>query len=564
MTRRILCGITVFLLLLAAFCPAGGLVSQSAADLLSFEWHTEEAGITISITENSNGSQVLFLPGACDGTLTAVLNGGADVYWDGKLLEDGDLLDVSGWIGKTARVTGEGIGETEVRVMRGSAVSSLFFRIAEEDWKRVHNNKRLDIQNEMSLVMVNAAGSTEVSDTLTSFHMHGNSTVYGLKKPYQFKLQHKASLDGMGKGKTWMLLANWFDVSLVRNQITFDLCRELGLSGTPDCSQVDVYFNGKYNGTYLLTEKIQLRKDRLEISDMEEELEALNGDGISDAKRLASNRYATNVLKYFDVQEPQDITGGFLLEIEKALHFTKNERDAGFVTDGKMCIVIKEPSRPGLQAANYIADLVNQFHNAVLAKDGICPATGKLYSEYIDMHSFAVKIAVEELSANYDVRAGSQFMYKDSDRVDSLLYAGPGWDYDLTYGNKEDGLLNPLRRDYVYNRSNATSQLYHYLLDHRDFASYTRRVFEQEMLPAVEILLGKRKAPEGSALRSLREYRAAVRDSAEMNFTRWNTRLIADITDGSGRTFADAADYLRDWIARRSGMMESEWLVGGN
>ena len=432
MTRRILCGITVFLLLLAAFCPAGGLVSQSAADLLSFEWHTEEAGITISITENSNGSQVLFLPGACDGTLTAVLNGGADVYWDGKLLEDGDLLDVSGWIGKTARITGEGIGETEVRVMRGSAVSSLFFRIAEEDWKRVHNNKRLDIQNEMSLVMVNAAGSTEVSDTLTSFHMHGNSTVYGLKKPYQFKLQHKASLDGMGKGKTWMLLANWFDVSLVRNQITFDLCRELGLSGTPDCSQVDVFFNGKYNGTYLLTEKIQLRKDRLEISDMEEELEALNGDGISDAKRLASNRYATNVLKYFDVQEPQDITGGFLLEIEKALHFTKNERDAGFVTDGKMCIVIKEPSRPGLQAANYIADLVNQFHNAVLAKDGICPATGKLYSEYIDMHSFAVKIAVEELSANYDVRAGSQFMYKDSDRVDSLLYAGPGWDYDLT------------------------------------------------------------------------------------------------------------------------------------
>ena len=59
------------------------------------------------------------------------------------------------------------------------------------------------------------------------------------------------------------------------------------------------------------------------------------------------------------------------------------------------------------------------------------------------MDSFAKKIIVEEFTANFDVRAGSQFMYKDADSVDSRLYAGPGWDYDLTYGNKDDGVRNP-------------------------------------------------------------------------------------------------------------------------
>ena len=547
------------LILILLLCTASGFAAvPNIGDELGFLWETDGQRLMLVPVETREGT-ALFLPGGCDGNLTVVIPKEREFSWEGKTLRNGDATDFSAWIGKTANVT-LGPWSFPVKVMRGSAISALFFRITEEDWNRVSNNRNRDIREQASLVMVNAKGETEVSDTLTSFHLHGNSTAFGQKKPFQFKLEKKASLDGMGKGKTWMLLANWFDISLLRNQITFDLCRELGLSGTPDCSQTDIYVNGAYRGTYLLTEKIQLKKNRLEITNMEDELEKLNGKEISSARRLGSSRHATKVLKYFDVTEPEDITGGFLLEIEKALHFTNNEENAGFVTDGKMCIVIKEPSQPGLQAANFIAGLVNDFHNAVLAQNGVNPSTGKAYSDYIDIHSFAAKILVEEFSSNYDVRAGSQFMYKDSDRVDPLLHAGPGWDYDLTYGNKEDGNLNPLRMDYVFNRSSATSQLYHYLLTHSDFRKYTRKLLEEEGIPAMEILLGKKKAPEGCAVKSLREYCDAVRDSAEMNFTLWNPRLVSDITDRSGRTFSEACDYLTDWIEQRSGMMRSEWL----
>ncbi len=551
--RRSVIFLFVFLPLLFCAAVAG---ANTRTQPVGFIWNIAGERIRIVSVETREG-QVLFLPGACDGHLIA--GGDRGMQWNDTAVAPGSELDVSAWIGKTVEVQVDH-QRFPLKIMRGSAISSLFFTLTEEDWTRVSKNRQLDIRQEASLVMVNARGGKEVSDTLTSFHLHGNSTVFGQKKPFQFKLSARESLDGMGKGKTWMLLANWFDISLIRNQMTFDLCRELGLAGTPDCTQTDVYVNGAYLGTYLLTEKIQLKKGRLDITNMEDALEQLNPD-IASAKRQGSSRHATHVLKYFDVKEPEDITGGFLLEIEKALHFTQNEEDAGFVTDGKMCVVIKEPSQPGLEAANYIAALVNDFHNAVLSGNGVNPATGKAYTAYMDMHSFAAKILVEEFSANYDVRAGSQFMYKDSDKVDPLLHAGPGWDYDLTYGNKEDGLRNPRKRDYVYNRSNATSQLYHYLLTHADFRAYARQLLDRELVPAAEILLGRRPAPEGSALKSIRTYLNSIRDSAAMNFTLWNPRLVGDITDESGRTFEDAGAYLKDWVEQRFEMMQAEWLL---
>ena len=539
-----------------------GLAAGSAADELSFVWETDGCRLSITLTEKKDGSLTLFLPGSCDGLLRVRLNGSDSIRWQGQTMKNGDVQDFSRWIGTESEVFFPDTGKTfRIQIMRGSEIPALFFRISEDDLKRIHGNKNLDIRGDAALIMLDASGTAEVSDSLTSFHMHGNSTVFGQKKPYQFKLARKASLGGMGKGKTWMLLANWFDISLIRNQMTYDLCREMGLSGTPDCRQADVWINGAYNGTYLLTEKIQLKKDRLEITNMEDRLEELNGEALSGAARKASSGKPVNILHYFDVREPEDVTGGFLLEIEKALHFSQNKEDAGFVTDGRMCVVVKEPSQPGPEAVKYIAGLVNDFHNAVLSKNGINPATGKYYSEYMDMHSFAAKIIVEEFSANYDVRAGSQFLYKDSSLVDDKLYAGPGWDYDLTYGNKEDGVRNPLKKDFVYTRSNDTSQLYHYLLTHSDFTAYTRKVFEEELVPAGEILLGLREAPAGSQLKSIRTYRAEIRDSAAMNFTRWNAKTVADITDSSGRTFEDAGNYLEDWVRQRFGMLREYWLL---
>ena len=566
----LLTGLAILLMSLAATAyGAGGTITPS----VRLCWTVDGREISVNLFERKDNSLYLFLPGALKGQdPTLYIDGDAEIVCEENTYRHGSVFPAQQYLGQTVQASMYGGRRVfQIRILQGSEIPVLFFSIEKDDLRRITNqydrvnkNKNADVRKHAELVMLAGDGSINAAETITSFRTHGNSTFFGNKKPYQFKMEHKVALAGMEKNKKWMLLANWFDISLVRNQLTFDLCREIGLTSTPDCRQADVYINGAYYGTYLLAEKIQLKKGRLEITDLEETLEELNGkDAYASAKwkKGRGGEFAQS-LRWFDLSsEPEDVTGGYLLEIEKALHYKLMENVAGFITDHSMRIVIKEPSHAGRREVEYIASLVNDFHNAVFRKDGVSPKTGKYYADYIDMRSFALKIAVEEFCENYDVRAASHFMYKDRDSVDSHLYAGPGWDYDLTYGNKDDGMHNPLKEDYVYLRSSEDGYLYHTLLTHADFRAETRRLFEEVFVPAAEVLAGKREPAAGSTLKSVSAYQDEIRESAVMNFTRWIPRSIGDVWDGSGRTFEDSGAFLFSFIDQRLEMLKEKWLV---
>lgn len=47
----------------------------------------------------------------------------------------------------------------------------------------------------------------------------------------------------------------------MRNYITYKAYQDLiGIDYVPKCEFVDVYLNGRYNGIYILVERIQLKK----------------------------------------------------------------------------------------------------------------------------------------------------------------------------------------------------------------------------------------------------------------------------------------------------------------
>ena len=62
----------------------------------------------------------------------------------------------------------------------------------------------------------------------------GNGTWNMSKNPYKVKLQDKVNLFGMGKSKTWVLLANYYDDSLMRNRLVSWLGEMTGLEYTPE------------------------------------------------------------------------------------------------------------------------------------------------------------------------------------------------------------------------------------------------------------------------------------------------------------------------------------------
>ena len=93
----------------------------------------------------------------------------------------------------------------------------------------------------------------------------GNYSWSFQQKPYNLKLAEKTDLLGMGSAKKWVLVPTYSDKTLLRNFITLNLAVDMGMQNSPEAKFVDVYINGKYNGLYVLTEKIQIHKNRVNI-----------------------------------------------------------------------------------------------------------------------------------------------------------------------------------------------------------------------------------------------------------------------------------------------------------
>ena len=85
--------------------------------------------------------------------------------------------------------------------------------------------------------------------------IRGNSTAMGYKKPYALKLQTKAHmLDG--GDKKYILLANCFDPTMIRNFLALSMAKEMEIPYTPTFKFVNLIINGKRKGLYLLTDSV--------------------------------------------------------------------------------------------------------------------------------------------------------------------------------------------------------------------------------------------------------------------------------------------------------------------
>jgi hypothetical protein len=116
---------------------------------------------------------------------------------------------------------------------------------------------------------VTVSGDT-ISDSLDleTIAVRGNSTADKAKKPYKLKFEDKQKPFGMKSDKTWILLANYGDWSLIRSKVAWDLGNALsGLQWTPKSTFTELFINGKYLGSYQLVESIKIDKNRVPIDD---------------------------------------------------------------------------------------------------------------------------------------------------------------------------------------------------------------------------------------------------------------------------------------------------------
>lgn len=259
----------------------------------------------------------------------------------------------------------------------------------------------------------------------------GNSTWMANKKPYKIKLDKKQNLLGMGQNKHWVLLANYYDISMLRNKITYWLGRELGMEFTPKCEFVNVIMNGEYLGSYYLCEHIRLGENRVDIDDLEKD----------DATMHAT--------------DPETISGGYLLSMYPA----GDEEGQQIVTSRDMRLLIESPSFEDYlneTQLNYIRDYVQKTEDAIYGEN-FRDESGKSYKEYMDVAAAVDYYWIQEISMNGDgFGSGSTYLYK---KRNGKLYWGPLWDFDYVAWGATEYMGNNVS-GYYHNGSTWFGQLF--------------------------------------------------------------------------------------------------------
>lgn len=299
-----------------------------------------------------------------------------------------------------------------------------------------------------------------------TIRIRGNATAGYPKKPYKIKLSEKAEILGMPKNKSWVLLANYCDKTLMRTAIGFKTSELLNLSWTPKAEFVELIINDEYLGNYLLTESVKEGKNRVDIND--------------DVKK-----------------------GDYGYLIEKDGYYASEP--VWFVTsDYKYGYSFKFPDNEDIttEIKEYIENYINDFERVLKSENTLAFDEENGYQKYIDLDSWCRWFLVQNIIANLD---SNYFMYK-KDTTSSKLYMGPVWDFEWSIGigwydgarpNPNHGWINPI--------------YFERLLDDSHFSAKVKEIWRSELSGLETELLGY-----------IEELREKLSKSQKVNFTRWN------------------------------------------
>lgn len=410
------------------------------------------------------------------------------------------------------------------------------------------------------LLVVDKDGKTVYDGALTQLKARGNTTFTNAeKKSYQIKLDGKSDLIACGeKVKTWTLLAASHDATLMRDKMFKDLAKSLGMPYTASTDWVDLYYDGVYRGTYLVSEKNSVNKTGVNITDMEKAYEACNpGYGENASTALAENKYGQTYQYTTGLTEPENITGGYLLELNGTKlddsYDPKYDEASGFITGKGSAMNVKSPEWCGKDAMAYISEYYQEFEDAVYAQDadgnytGYNAQTGKYYYEYCDLNSLVQAYLIQYLSGNSDAFYSSFFFYKD---VDGLMYAGPVWDMELTGGGGWSGVITS---DNTFINGRYLVQA---LTKIPGFRAAVNNYYHNTFLAQAQALVGDNGKVQG--------YYDHISASAAMNYRQWPLVRVGKPSSDNhfwpdGTTYGDTVKDLNTWLSARIAKMSAEF-----
>lgn len=394
-----------------------------------------------------------------------------------------------------------------------NALPVVYLTIDEEEFRQVNESEDhsyrapgASIRIAVPQGYVSAYSEEALTDTeemsLEYFRGRGHGTWSADKKPYRFKLDASADLLGMGSSKHWVLLANRYDETLLRNRLISYIGTSLGMPYTPKSVPVSLVVNGEYWGSYVLSEQVRIGKSRIAIDE----------------------------LKETDLQEPE-ITGGYLISLEPGYD---EPLENTFLTDRMVSFNCDEPEftegeSGQMQQKDYLVSYIQKTEDALYG-EGMTDEEGISYHEYMDIRSAADYWWMQEYSGNFDAfTTTSTYLYKERS---GKLYWGPLWDFDLSLGGGLDSTEGFGNTGMVWlDRMRAHDPAY-------------QEILRERWQVLNEILI---RVTEKDGI--LDQYAAEIERSWQDDQARW------PLIDDEGNTFVidfhEAVENMRSWMENR-------------
>ena len=447
---------------------------------------------------DGTGKMFLFLPSFVkDNELTLSVDDFWILCFDGKRVWDGEKITLdnlpkivtctpayTGWVDNT---------EYEFICMRSQNIPAVFIDTQKLSQKELDADK--EVSDRAAFRAVDPDGSLDTAGNLELIRARGNSSFQAEKKSYRIKFSQTEQPFGMSAEKSFILQANAYDNTGIRNSLAYSMADGLGIAYTPKFTPVDFYFNGVYSGNYLFLESIKAGPGRVDIVGDDSYLFEV----VHDEKRLDDE------------------------------HFS-------FMSGGEIHLSLLYPEAPSEAEKEYIRSHMNRLDGMIedlSSGDGLDEL-----SRYADLDSFVNMFLFNFITDDIDAGNYSSYLYLDG--RDGKVHLGPVWDYDKAWGNEKKKNAPPHFNAYSWRWPELPYDNFEYREMLRDRFPYVKGLAEHMLEQGID------------------EMSREIAASLEMDVTRNGYMAGQSVNTGSPEgDILQLKEYLRERLLLLDGVVNS-------
>ena len=280
-----------------------------------------------------------------------------------------------------------------------------------ENTKIVANIKVFDKKNQG----LNDISETPTYESAIGIEYRGATSFFlSDKKPYNIELrdidgitQKSEPFVGLPDGSDWAILAPYTDKTMIREAFMYRMAQQI-MPWAPHFRFVELVINDKYLGVFMVCEKMQRDKNRINVSKM-------------SSKDVAGD----------------SLTGGYIFSLDKVkqgdVFFNSKYSFPTYNRKPEYIINYPRPDKIQVAQKQYITNWMHNFEDVMMGKNYKDTLNG--YAKYIDVASFVDFVLLTELSRNVDGYRLSTYFAKDKDSKSPKMRIPSIWDYNIGMGN---------------------------------------------------------------------------------------------------------------------------------